>query len=182
MKAIQFKKSDCTLWGNNLEEITKEFGGVFEFKGRGHGEIITTFKPANGQEKLVRLGDWILEIDSVIVVLNNEEYQLLQSEQKLKEIKDRIDSEVKQHHHRVRVGLVKPQVEPPKDLGQMISESIKTAIKKYQQRGGLLAGNKFSEGGYIKPPYITEMENQINALSTVVSALESRLNALSGGK
>lgn len=118
----------------------------------------------------------------MIVVLNNEEYQLLQSEQKLKEIKDRIDSEVKQYQNRVRVGIVKPQDEPPKDLGQMISDSIKSSIKNNQQRAGLLAGNKFSEGGYIKPPYITEMENQINALSAMVSALECRLNVLSGGK
>ncbi|MEQ0924040.1 hypothetical protein ABLT40_09600 [Acinetobacter schindleri] len=183
MKAIQFKKTDCQLWGNNLEAITKEFGGVFEFKGSRLGDRTTIFKAPNGQEKSVRLDDWILEIDGVIVVLNNEEYQLLQSEQKLKEIKDRIDGEVKQYQHRVQVGIVKPQVEPPKDLGQMISDSIKAAIKKDQQRGGLLtteskdnapdvdsttiedcrkrfqvkidensiiAGNKFSEGGFTK--------------------------------
>jgi len=150
MKAIQFKKTDCPVSGMSDKEVMREFGGIFEFEGRGYGERITTFKPANGQEKLVRLGDWILEIDGVIVVLNNEEYQLLQSEQKLKEIKDRIDGEVKQHQHRVRVGIVKPQAEPSKDLGQMISDSIKSAIKKDQQRGGLLAGNKFSEGGFTK--------------------------------
>lgn len=150
MKAIQFKKTDCPVSGMSDKEVMREFGGIFEFEGRGYGERITTFKPANGQEKLVRLGDWILEIDGVIVVLNNEEYQLLQSEQKLKEIKDRIDGEVKQHQHRVRVGIVKPQAEPSKELGQMISDSIKAAIKKDQQRGGLLAGNKFSEGGFTK--------------------------------
>ena len=182
MKAIQFKKTDCQLWGNNLEAITKEFGGVFEFKGSRLGDRTTIFKAPNGQEKLVRLGDWILEIDGVIVVLNNEEYQLLQSEQKLKEIKDRIDGEVKQYQHRVRVGIVKPQTEPAKELGQIISDSIKSSIKNNQQRVGLLAGNKFAEGGYIKPPYITEMENQIEALSTMVSALDCRLNVLSGGK
>lgn len=182
MKAIQFKKTDCQLWGNNLEAITKEFGGVFEFKGSRLGDITTIFQASNGQEKLVRLGDWILEIDGVIVVLNNEEYQLLQSEQKLKEIKDRIDGEVKQYHHRVRVGVVKPQSEPSKDLGQIIHNSIKAVIQRDQRQGGLLADNKFAEGGYTKPPYITEMENQINALSTMVSALDCRLNVLSGGK
>lgn len=182
MKAIQFKKTDCQLWGNNLEAITKEFGGVFEFKGSRLGDRTTIFKAPNGQEKSVRLDDWILEIDGVIVVLNNEEYQLLQSEQKLKEIKDRIDGEVKQHQHRVRVGIVKPQAEPAKDLGQMISDSIKSAIKKDQQRGGLLAGNKFSEGGYIKPSYITEMENQIKALSMMVSALSCRIEVLDSKK
>lgn len=182
MKAIQFKKTDCPVSGMSDKEVMREFGGIFEFEGRGFGERITTFKPANGQEKLVRLDDWILEIDGVIVVLNNEEYQLLQSEQKLKEIKDRIDGEVKQHQHRVRVGIVKHQAEPAKDLGQMISDSIRSSIKNNQQWVGLLADNKFAEGGYIKPPYITEMENQINALSAMVSALECRLNVLSGGK
>ena len=182
MKAIQFKKTDCQLWGNNLEAITKEFGGVFEFKGSRLGDRTTIFKTSNGQEKLVRLDDWILEIDGVIVVLNNEEYQLLQSEQRLKEIKDRIDGEVKQHQHRVRVGIVKPQDEPPKDLGQIIGDSVKAVIQRDQREGGLLAGSKFAEGSYIKPPYITEMENQINALSTIVSALDCRLNVLSGGK
>ena len=182
MKAIQFKKTDCPVSGMSDKEVMREFGGVFEFEGRGYGERITTFKPANGQEKLVRLGDWILEIDGVIVVLNNEEYQLLQSEQKLKEIKDRIDGEVKQHQHRVRVGIVKPQDEPPKDLGQIISDEVEAVINRERLQGGYLAGNKLAKDGYIKPPCITEMENQINALSTIVSALDCRLNVLSGGE
>lgn len=139
MKAIQFKKTDCQLWGNNLEVITKEFGGIFEFEGRGQGERITTFKSANGQEKLVRLGDWILEVDGVIVVLNNEEYQLLQSEQQLKEIKDRIDDEVKRYQHRIRTGFIKPQAEPSKDLSQMIHDSVNAVIKQEQRQSGLLA-------------------------------------------
>ena len=74
------------------------------------------------------------------------------------------------------------QTDDQKQIGQMISDSIKSSIKNNQQRGGLLAGNKLTEGGYIKPPYITEMENQIKALSTMVSALDCRLNVLSGGK
>lgn len=183
MKAIQFKKTDCPISGMSDNEVMREFGGIFEFEGRGQGERITTFRSANGQEKLVRLGDWILEIDGMIVVLNNEEYQLLQSEQKLKEIKDRIDSEIKQYQHRVQTGLIKPQTEQPKYLGQIIGDSVKAVIKKEQSLfSGLLAGNKFAEGGYIKPPYIIEMEHQINALSMTISALSCRIEVLGGGK
>ena len=55
-------------------------------------------------------------------------------------------------------------------------------INRERLQGGYLAGNKLAKDGYIKPPYITEMENQINALSTIVSALDCRLNVLSGGE
>ena len=146
MKAIQFKKTDCPVSGMSDQEIMREFGGIFEFEGRGQGERITTFKPTNGQEKLVRLGDWILEIDGVIVVLNNEEYQLLQSEKQLKEIKDRIDSEVKWYQHRVQTSLIKPQAEPPKDLGQMIGNAVKAVIKKESRQSGLLAKSQDGQG------------------------------------
>lgn len=97
-KSDKYKSWHVSARDGVLEAITKEFGGVFEFKGLRLGDITTIFQASNGQEKLVRLGDWILEIDGVIVVLNNEEYQLLQSEQKLKEIKDRIDGEVKRSY------------------------------------------------------------------------------------
>ena len=181
MKAIQYKRPDDN---SNIDDgaLQKAFGGQIEYIGGSWCRSRVAILRANGQEIYIRYGDWILEKEGLLVLLTNEEYQLLQSEQKLKEIKDRIDGEVKQHQHRVRVVIVKHQAEPAKDLGQMISDSIKSAIKKDQQRAGLLAGNKLTEGGYIKPPYITEMENQINALSTMVSALDCRLNVLSGGK
>ena len=149
MKAIQYKRPDDN---SNIDDgaLQKAFGGQIEYIGGLWCRSRVAILRANGQEIYIRYGDWILEIDGVIVALNNEEYQLLQSEQKLKEIKDRIDGEVKQYQHRVRVGIVKPQSEPSKDLGQMISDSIKSSIKNNQQRGGLLAGNKFAEGGFTK--------------------------------
>lgn len=149
MKAIQYKRPDDN---SNIDDgaLQKAFGGQIEYIGGLWCRSRVAILRANGQEIYIRYGDWILEIDGVIVALNNEEYQLLQSEQKLKEIKDRIDGEVKQHQHRVRVGIVKHQAEPAKDLGQMVSDSIKSSIKNNQQRGGLLAGNKFSEGGFTK--------------------------------
>lgn len=149
MKAIQYKRPDDN---SNIDDgaLQKAFGGQIEYIGGSWCRSRVAILRANGQEIYIRYGDWILEKEGLLVLLTNEEYQLLQSEQKLKEIKDRIDGEVKQHQHRVRVGIVKPQLEPPKDLGQMISDSIKAAIKKDQQRGGLLAGNKFAEGGLAK--------------------------------
>lgn len=149
MKAIQYKRPSDN---SNIDDgaLQKAFGGQIEYIGGSWCRSRVAILRANGQEIYIRYGDWILEKEGLLVLLTNEEYQLLQSEQKLKEIKDRIDGEVKQHQHRVRVGIIKPQAEPAKDLGQMISDSIKSAIKKDQQRGGLLAGNKFSEGGFTK--------------------------------
>lgn len=149
MKAIQYKRPDDN---SNIDDgsLQKAFGGQIEYIGGSWCRSRVAILRANGQEIYIRYGDWILEKEGLLISLTNEEYQLLQSEQKLKEIKDRIDGEVKQHQHRVRVGIVKHQAEPAKNLGQMISDSIKSAIKKDQQRGGLLAGNKFSEGGFTK--------------------------------
>lgn len=79
--------------------------------------------------------------------------------------------------------IVNPELRFKKEnLGQIIGDSVKAVIQRDQREGGLLAGSKFAEGGYIKPPYITEMEEQINTLSTMVSELGCRLNVLSGGK
>ena len=78
--------------------------------------------------------------------------------------------------------IAKKQIDDQKQIGQIIHNSIKAVIQRDQRQGGLLAKNGFVEGGYTKPPYITEMEHQINALSTMVSSLDSRLNVLSGGK
>ena len=103
----------------------------------------------NGQEKLIRIGDWVLEIGNVIFVLSNEEYQLLQSEKQLKEIKDRIDDEVKKYQHHVRVGIIKPQTEQANELGQAIGNAVRSVIAKEKRQGGLLSS---------KQPRTTEME------------------------
>lgn len=149
MKAIQYKRPDDN---SNIDDgaLQKAFGGQIEYIGGSWCRSRVAILRANGQEIYIRYGDWILEKEGLLISLTNEEYQLLQSEQKLKEIKDRIDGEVKQYQHRVRVGIVKPQVEPSKDLGQMIHDAIRSSIKNDQQRSGLLAGNKFAEGGFTK--------------------------------
>ena len=137
MKAIQYKRPDDN---SNIDDgaLQKAFGGQIEYIGGSWCRSRVAILRANGQEIYIRYGDWILEKEGLLILLTNEEYQLLQSEQRLKEIKDRIDGEVKQHQHRVRVGIVKPQSEPPKDLGQMIGNAVRTVIRQEQRQGGLL--------------------------------------------
>lgn len=158
MKAIQFKKTG-TFTGND-EEIQALLGGRFCYMGKGCLKDIEMCFERGSQSLPIRFDDWIVDLDGVILVLDGAQYQALVAE----------------------TAIDRKQTDDQKQIGQIISDSIKAVIKKDQQRGGLLAGNKLAEGGYIKPPYITEMENQIKALSTMVSVLDCRLNVLSGGK
>lgn len=158
MKAIQFKKTG-TFTGND-EEIQALFGGHFCYMGKGRLKDIEMYFERGSQSLPIRFDDWIVDLNGVILALDGAQYQALVAE----------------------AASARKQTDDQKQIGQMVSDSIKAVIKKDQQRGGLLAGNKLTEGGYIKPPYITEMENQIKALSTMVSALDCRLNVLSGGK
>jgi len=158
MKAIQFKKTG-TFTGND-EEIQALFGGHFCYMGKGRLQDIEMYFERGSQSLPIKFNDWIVDLNGVILVLDGVQYQALVAE----------------------TASARKHTDDQKQLGQMVSDSIKAVINKDQQRGGLLAGNKLTEGGYIKPPYITEMENQIKALSTMVSALDCRLNVLSGGK
>ena len=158
MKAIQFKKTG-TFTGND-EEIQALFGGHFCYMGKGRLQDIEMYFERGSQSLPIRFDDWIVDLNGVILALDGAQYQALVAE----------------------AASARKQTDDQKQIGQMVSDSIKAVIKKDQQRGGLLAGNKLTEGGYIKPPYIIEMENQIKALSTMVSALDCHLNVLSGGK
>ena len=158
MKAIQFKKTG-TFTGND-EEIQALFGGHFCYMGKGRLKDIEMYFERGSQSLPIGFDDWIVDLDGVILVLDGAQYQALVAE----------------------TASARKQTDDQKQIGQIIGDSIKAVIKKDQQRGGLLAGNKLTEGGYIKPPYIIEMENQIKALSTMVSALDCRLNVLSGEK
>ncbi len=158
MKAIQFKKTG-TFTGND-EEIQALFGGHFCYMGKGRLQDIEMYFERGSQSLPIKFNDWIVDLNGVILVLDGVQYQALVAE----------------------AASARKQTDDQKQIGQMISDSIKSSIKNNQQLGGLLAGNKLTEGGYIKPPHIIEMENQIKALSTMVSALDCRLNVLSGGK
>ena len=158
MKAIQFKKTG-TFTGN-AEEIQALLGGHFCYTGKGRLEDIEMYFERGSQSLPIKFNDWIIDLNGVILVLDGAQYQALVAE----------------------TASARKQTDDQKQLGQMIHDSIRSSIKNDQQRSGLLDGNKLTEGGYIKPPYIIEMENQIKALSTMVSALDCRLNVLSGGK
>lgn len=158
MKAIRFKKTGHYV--GNHDEATKVLGGAVIYVGRrGENKAIKTYERDN-QTLPLQFNDWIMDINGIILVLDDTQYQALIAEK----------------------SIAKKQIEPPKDLGQIISDEVEAVINRERLQGGYLAGNKLAKDGYIKPPYITEMENQINALSTIVSALDCRLNVLSGGE
>lgn len=191
MKAIQFKKTG-TFTGND-EEIQALFGGHFCYMGKGRLKDIEMYFERGSQSLPIRFDDWIVDLDGVILVLDGAQYQALVAE----------------------TASARKQTDDQKQIGQMISDSVKAVISREQRQGGLLtaeskdnapdvdsttiedcrkrfqvkidensiiAGNKFSEGGYIKPPYITEMENQIKVLSMMVSALSCRIEVLDSKK
>ena len=126
MKAIQFKKTG-TFTGND-EEIQALFGGHFCYMGKGRLKDIEMCIERGSQSLPIKFNDWIVDLNGVILVLDGVQYQSLVAE----------------------TVSARKQTDDQKQLGQMISDSIKAAIKKDQQRGGLLAGNKFSEGGFTK--------------------------------
>ena len=158
MKAIQFKKTGYYV--GNHDEVTKVLDGAVVYVGQREGnEAIKTFERDN-QAFPLQFDDWIVDLNGVILVLDDMQYQALVAE----------------------TAIAKKQIDDQKQIGQIIHNSIKAVILRDQRQGGLLAKNGFVEGGYTKPPYITEMEHQINALRTSVDTLYASVNALSGGK
>ena len=126
MKAIQFKKTG-TFTGND-EEIQALFGGHFCYMGKGRLKDIEMYFERGSQSLPIGFDDWIVDLDGVILALDGAQYQALVAE----------------------AASARKQTDDQKQIGQMVSDSIKAVIKKDQQRGGLLAGNKFSEGGFTK--------------------------------
>lgn len=191
MKAIQFKKTG-TFTGND-EEIQALFGGHFCYMGKGRLKDIEMYFERGSQSLPIGFDDWIVDLDGVILVLDGAQYQALVAEtasarkqtDDQKQIGQMIHDSVKAviNREQRQGGLL--TTESKDNAPDVDSTTIKDCRKRFQvkiDKNSIIAGNKFAEGGYIKPPYITEMENQIKALSTMVSALDCRLNVLSGGK
>ena len=126
MKAIQFKKTG-TFTGND-EEIQALFGGHFCYMGKGRLQDIEMYFERGSQSLPIRFDDWIVDLDGVILVLDGAQYQALVAE----------------------TASARKQADDQKQLGQMIHDAIRSSIKNDQQRSGLLAGNKFAEGGFTK--------------------------------
>ena len=141
----------------------------------------------------IKFNDWIVDLNGVILVLDGVQYQSLVAEtvsarkqtDDQKQLGQMIHDSVKAviNREQRQGGLL--TTESKDNAPDVDSTTIKDCRKRFQvkiDKNSIIAGNKLTEGGYIKPPYITEMENQIKALSTMVSALDCRLNVLSGGK
>lgn len=191
MKAIQFKKTG-TFTGND-EEIQALFGGHFCYMGKGRLQDIEMYFERGSQSLPIKFNDWIIDLNGVILVLDGAQYQALVVEtasarkqtDDQKQLGQMIHDSVKAviNREQRQGGLL--TTESKDNAPDVDSTTIKDCRKRFQvkiDKNSIIAGNKFAEGGYIKPPYITEMENQIKALSTMVSALDCRLNVLSGGK
>ena len=126
MKAIQFKKTG-TFTGND-EEIQALFGGHFCYMRKGRLQDIEMYFERGSQSLPIKFNDWIIDLNGVILVLDGAQYQALVAE----------------------TASARKQTDDQKQLGQMIHDSIRSSIKNDQQRSGLLAGNKFAEGGFTK--------------------------------
>ena len=191
MKAIQFKKTG-TFTGND-EEIQALFGGHFCYMGKGRLKDIEMYFERGSQSLPIKFNDWIVDLNGVILALDGAQYQALVAEtasarkqaDDQKQLGQMIHDSVKAviNREQRQGGLL--TTESKDNAPDVDSTTIKDCRKRFHvkiDKNSIIAGNKFAEGGYIKPPYITEMENQIKALSTMVSALDCRLNVLSGGK
>ena len=191
MKAIQFKKTG-TFTGND-EEIQALFGGHFCYMGKGRLQDIEMYFERGSQSLPIKFNDWIVDLNGVILVLDGVQYQSLVAEAASTRKQTDDQKQIGQMiHDSVKAVISREQrqgglltTESKDNAPDVDSTTIKDCRKRFQvkiDKNSIIAGNKFAEGGYIKPPYITEMENQIKALSTMVSALDCRLNVLSGGK
>lgn len=108
MKAIQFKKTNH--YTGNHDEVTGMLGGTVVYIGqRGKTETIKSYERDN-QTFLLQFDDWIVDVDGVILVLSDVQYQAFLS-------------------------LLSPQ----KSLGDAIGEAVRNVIKKEQRQGGLLS-------------------------------------------
>lgn len=141
---------------NSMIHISKSYNLVCEYDGNKPDQI-----EIPELNLVLKKGNWLIKVEENFLVCESSTRSTLYGDV-----------------HPV----VNPEVRFKKDLGQMIHDSVKTIIKKDQRLGGLPTGNKFAEGGYIKPPYITEMEEQIKALSMAVSALSNRIEVLDSKK
>lgn len=112
MKSIQFKKTNYQLMSGNCEEVRTVLGGSITYTGSGRGEdlIIQKTYERDNQTFPLQFDDWIVDIDGVILILSDVQYQAFLS-------------------------LLSPQ----KSLGDAISEAVRNVIKSEKMQGGLLS-------------------------------------------
>ena len=81
MKSIQFKQINSPVTGGNDVEVFTMLGGSITYSGSGRGEDFVIQKTYERDNKCfpLQFDDWIVEIDGVIFVLSDEQYQALLS-------------------------------------------------------------------------------------------------------
>ena len=112
MQSIQFKQTGNYV--GNSDEVFAKLGGTITYSGSGRGENLVIQKTYERDNKCfpLQFEDWIVDINGVILVLNDEQYQALLS------------------------------IKRPMSLGEAIALHVREAIKKEQSQGGLLARNQ----------------------------------------
>lgn len=159
MKAIQFKKTG-TFTGND-EEIQALFGGHFCYMGKGRLEDIEMYFEQGSQSLPIKFNDWIVDLDGVILVLDGAQYQALVAETAIPKKQMDDQKQIGQMiHDSVKAVISREQrqggllaTESKDNAPDVDSTTIEDCRKRFQVKideNGIIAGNKFSEGGFTK--------------------------------
>lgn len=130
MKAVQFIKSNSLLTSGNDVEVFAILGGSITYSGSGRGEDFVIQKTYERDNKCypLQFEDWIVDIDGVILVLTDEQYQAL-------------------------LTVVNPQ----KSLGDLIGDAVRKVIKEERRKGGLVARDQSKQVKVDKDGLVTSM-------------------------
>lgn len=107
MKAIQFKKTG--QYTGNCDEVTRLLGGTVTYVGQRGREANKTYE-RDGETFPIQFEDWIVDINGVIFVLSEKQYNALKS--------------VAYKH----IGL-----------GEAIARHVNEYLSQQQRQGGLLS-------------------------------------------
>lgn len=181
--AIQYTDS------NSMIHISKSYNLVCEYDGNKPDQI-----EIPELNLVLKKGNWLIKVEKNFLVCENGTRSALYGD-----VHPVINPEVKFKKDlgqaisvSIRSVILREQrqgglltAESKDNAPDVDSTTIEDCRKRFQVKideNSIIAGNKFAEGGYIKPPYITEMENQIKALSMMVSALSCRIEVLDSKK
>ncbi|HDI1573489.1 TPA: hypothetical protein PKR33_000956 [Acinetobacter baumannii] len=107
MKAIQFKKTG--QYTGNCDEVTRLLGGTVTYAGQRGREANKTYE-RDGETFPIQFDDWLVDIEGVILVLSEKQYQALKS-----------------------------VAYKPMGLGGAISRHVNKYLNQQQRQGGLLS-------------------------------------------
>ncbi|EME5683455.1 hypothetical protein PX039_14435 [Acinetobacter baumannii] len=107
MKAIQFKKTG--QYTGNCDEVARLLGGTVTYVGQRGREANKTYE-RDGETFPIQFDDWLVDIEGVILVLNEKQYQALNS-----------------------------VAYKPMGLGEAIARHVNKYLNQQQRQGGLLS-------------------------------------------